>query len=380
MLHQRIDLPLLVSSLLLLGVGSVMVYSASSAVAEEMFSGDSGFFVKRYLVRLILGIVILVLFASLDYQKQKKWSPVWMAMGLVFLILVFVPGLGMTIRGATRTLNLFSMTIQPAEGIKIALVVYLAYWLDRNQHVLHRFVVGILPGLAVVGATCLLIVLQPDYGTAIVLAVTSFAMLYIGRARLLHLAGAGAVMLPVLLLKLYTTSHSRHRLMAYFDRFFGSSVEQTVNLQGADYQLQQALIGLGTGGIFGIGLGQSRQKFLFLPDPHTDFVFAVIGEELGFLGSLAVLGLFVVFAWRGIRIARMAPDAFGFFLASGLTILISLHVVVNIGVVTGLLPTTGLPLPFLSYGGSWLLFCMMSIGILLNISRMTYRRQRLQYD
>ena len=132
--------------------------------------------------------------------------------------------------------------------------------------------------------------------------------------------------------------------------------------------------------MFGNGLGQSRQKFLFLPDPHTDFVFAVIGEELGFLGSVAVLGLFVVFAWRGVRIARMAPDAFGFFLASGLTMLITLHVLVNIGVVTGLLPTTGLPLPFLSYGGSWLLFCMMSIGILLNISRMTYRRQRLQYD
>ncbi len=380
MLRQRIDLPLLVSSLLLLGVGSVMVYSASSAVAEEMFSGDSGFFVKRYLVRLILGIVILVLFASLNYQKQKKWAPVWMAVGLVILLLLFVPGIGLTIRGATRTLNLFSMTIQPAEGIKIALVLFLAYWLDRHQNVMDRLVIGLLPGLAVAGATCLLILLQPDYGTAIVLAVTAFAMLYVGRARLLHLAGAVGFMLPALFFKLYSSTHSRQRLMAYFDRFFGSSVEQAGNLQGADYQLQQALIGLGTGGVFGIGLGQSRQKFLFLPDPHTDFVFAVIGEELGFLGSLAVLALFAVFAWRGIRIARRAPDAFGFFLASGLTMLITLHVLVNIGVVTGMLPTTGLPLPFLSYGGSWLLFCMMSIGILLNISRMTYRRQRLQYD
>ena len=380
MLRQRIDLPLLVSSLLLLGVGSVMVYSASSAVAEEMFSGDSGFFVKRYLVRLILGIVILVLFASLNYQKQKKWSPILLAVGLVFLMLVFVPGIGLTIRGATRTLNLFSMTVQPAEGIKVALVIFLAYWLDKRRDVMDRFFVGLLPGLAVAGITCLLIVLQPDYGTAIVLAVTAFAMLYVGRARLLHLTGAVGIMLPVLFFKLYASSHSRQRLMTYFDRFFGNSVEQAVNLQGADYQLQQALIGLGTGGLFGIGLGQSRQKFLFLPDPHTDFVFAVIGEELGFLGSLAVLALFAVFVWRGIRIARHAPDAFGFFLASGLTMLIALHVLVNIGVVTGMLPTTGLPLPFLSYGGSWLLFCMMSIGILLNISRMTYRRQRLQYD
>lgn len=380
MLHQRIDLPLLVSSLLLLCVGSVMVYSASSAVAEEMFSGDSGFFVKRYLVRLILGIVILILFASLNYQQLRKWSPVLIALGMAFLILVFVPGIGMTIRGATRTLSLFSMTIQPAEGVKIALVIYLAYWLDRHQNVMDRFFIGFLPGLAIVAAACLLIGLQPDYGTAIVLVATSFAMLYVGRARILHLAGAVGILLPVLFYKLHSSAHSRQRLMTYFDRLFGDSVDQAVNLQGADYQLQQALIGLGTGGVFGNGLGQSRQKFLFLPDPHTDFVFAVIGEELGFLGSLAVLGLFVVFAWRGIRIARMAPDAFGFFLASGLTILITLHVLVNIGVVTGVLPTTGLPLPFLSYGGSWLLFCMMSIGILLNISRMTYRRQRLQYD
>ena len=380
MLHQRIDLPLLISSLLLLGVGSVMVYSASSAVAEEMFSGDSGFFVKRYLVRLILGIVILVLFASLNYQKLGKWSPVLIAVGMVFLALLFVPGIGLTIRGATRTLSMYSTTIQPAEGIKVALVIYLAYWLDRRQNVMDRFVIGFLPGMAVVAAVCLLIALQPDYGTAIVLAATSFAMLYIGRARLLHLASAVGIMLPVLFYRLYSSAHSRQRLMAYFDRLFGNSVDQTVNLQGADYQLQQALISLGTGGVFGNGLGQSRQKFLFLPDPHTDFVFAVIGEELGFLGSIAVLGLFVVFAWRGFRVARMAPDAFGFFLASGLTILITLHVLVNIGVVTGLLPTTGLPLPFLSYGGSWLLFCMMSIGILLNVSRMTYRCQRLQYD
>ena len=378
--QQRIDLPLLVSCLLLLGLGSVMVYSASSVVAEEMFSGDSSFFVKRYFVRLMLGIVILVLFASLNYQKLKKWSPACMVLGSVLLILVFVPGLGLTIRGATRTLDLLPVTIQPAEGIKVALVIYLAYWLEKNQEVIHKFVSGLLPGLAVVVAMCLLIALQPDYGTAIVLAVTAFSMLYVGRARLSHLAGVGLLVLPILSLKLYTSTHSRQRLLAYFDRFFGSSVEQAVNLQGSDYQLQQALIGLGTGGIFGIGLGQSRQKFLFLPDPHTDFEYAVIGEELGFLGSLMLLGLFVILAWRGFRIARMAPDTFGFFLASGLTILITLHVIVNIGVVTGLLPTTGLPLPFLSYGGSWLLFCMMSIGILLNISRMTYRRQRLMYD
>ena len=168
--------------------------------------------------------------------------------------------------------------------------------------------------------------------------------------------------------------------MAFLDRFWGDTAERAVNVQGADYQLQQSLIGLGTGGFFGTGLGQSKQKFLFLPDPHTDFVFAIIGEELGLFGGLLILGLFFVLAWRGFRIAKQAPDTFGFYLASGLTTLISTHVLLNIGVVTGLLPTTGLPLPFMSYGGTWLLFCLMSIGILLNISRSASRQQRLIYD
>jgi cell division protein FtsW len=165
--------------------------------------------------------------------------------------------------------------------------------------------------------------------------------------------------------------------MTYIERLFGDS--QAV-AQGSDYQLYQSLISLGTGGFFGTGLGQSRQKFHFLPDPHTDFVFSVIGEEMGFIGTVAVLVLFLILAWRGIRIANQSPDTYGFFLASGLTTLISLHVVLNIGVVTGLLPTTGLPLPFISYGGSWLLFCMMAVGIILNISRSTTRRRRMQYE
>jgi len=379
-LQQRIDLPLLISCLLLIGIGSVMVYSASSVVAEEMFSGDSGFFVKRYLIRLMIALIILVIFTSLNYQNLKKLSPLGMIFGAVLLILVLVPGLGIPIRGAVRTLDLFWVTLQPAEGIKIALVIYLAYWLEKKQNVIEQFRSGVLPGLVLIGGTCFLIALQPDYGTAIVLGVTSFTMLYIGRARLSHLFGVSFVVIPVLFFKLYNSTHSRQRLMTYFDRFFGSSVDQSINLQGADYQVQQALIGLGTGGLFGTGLGQGRQKFLFLPDPHTDFVFAVIGEELGFLGSVAVFSLFIVLAWRGMRIARMAPDAFGFFLASGLTVLITLHVLVNLGVVTGVLPTTGLPLPFISYGGSWLLFCMMSIGIMLNISRRSYRQQRLDYE
>lgn len=378
--RNRIDLPLLITTLLLVGLGAIMIYSASFVVAEEMFQGDSSWFLKRHLVRVSLGIGILILFANLDYRKMRKWTLVLMGVGIICLLLIYIPGLGLTIRGATRTLKLWVVNFQPAEGMKIAMVLFLAHWLDRSQHVIQKFVPGLLPGLIVVGVTFVLIALQPDFGTAIALGITSAVMLFIGRARFTHLLGVAALAVPFVGLKIYFSSHSRQRVMAYIQRFFGDTAEQTVNIQGSDYQLQQSLIGLGTGGFFGTGLGQSRQKFLFLPDPHTDFVFSIIGEELGMIGAFFVLGLFMVLAWRGIQIARHAPDAYGFFLASGLTTLISLHVILNIGVVTGLLPTTGLPLPFMSYGGSWLLFCMMSAGILLNISRHASRQQRLRYD
>lgn len=378
--RNRIDLPLLITTLLLVGLGAIMIYSASFVVAEELFQGESSFFLKRHLVRVALGIAILILFANLDYRRMRKWALIMMAISILCLLLIYVPGLGLTIRGATRTLKLWIINFQPAEGMKIAMVLFLAHWLDKSQHVIQKFVPGLLPGLIVIGVTFMLIALQPDFGTAIALAITSAVMLFIGRARMSHLVGVAALAVPFVGVKIYLSAHSRQRVMAYIDRFFGDAAEQTINVQGPDYQLQQSLIGLGTGGFFGTGLGQSHQKFLFLPDPHTDFVFAVIGEELGFFGAIFVLGLFLVLAWRGIRIATDAPDAYGFFLASGLTTLISLHVLLNIGVVTGLLPTTGLPLPFMSYGGTWLLFCMMSVGILLNISRSASRQTRLRYD
>ena len=375
--RNRIDILLLVTTLFLVGLGAVMIYSASFVTAEEMFHGESSFFLKRHLVRVALGIGLLVFFVHLDYRKLRKWSIIMIALGLLFLIVIFIPGLGLTIRGATRTLKLWVFNFQPAEFMKIAMVLFLAHWLEKRQHVIQKFVPGLLPGLVIIGIPFVLIAIQPDFGTAIALGLTAAMMLFIGRARMSHLVGVAALAIPFLCVKLYVSSHSRQRLLTYFDRLFGDS-ERVI--QGADYQLQQSLISLGTGGFFGTGLGQSHQKFLFLPDPHTDFVFAVIGEELGFFGAIAVLGLFLILAWRGIRIAQQAPDAYGFFLAAGLTGLIAVHVLLNVGVVTGLLPTTGLPLPFISYGGSWLLFCMMSVGILLNISRSTTRRQRLRYD
>lgn len=374
---SRIDIVMLVATLLLVGLGSVMIYSASFVVAEEMFNGESSFFLKRHVVRVALGLSLLAVFAHIDYRKIRAYSLPILALGLLALCLLFIPGLGLSIRGATRTLKIVFFNFQPAEYMKIALVLFLANWLDKHQDVIQKFVPGLLPGLIIVSVPFMLIALQPDYGTAIALGITAATMLFIGRARMAHLLAVAMTAIPFLSVKLYLSDHSRQRILTYFDRLSGDG--QSV-VQGSDYQLYQSLISLGTGGYFGTGLGQSRQKFLFLPDPHTDFVFAVIGEEMGFLGTIAVLGLFIILAWRGIRVAQQAPDGYGFYLAAGLTTLISLHVILNIGVVTGLLPTTGLPLPFVSYGGSWLLFCMIAVGIMLNISRSSTRRRRMQYE
>jgi cell division protein FtsW len=378
--RNRFDMPLLLAALILVGFGSIMVYSASFVLAEEMFHGESSFFLKRHLVRVILGIAILAIFAHLDYRKLRKWALPLVGAGLVCLVLVFIPGLGLSIRGATRTLKLGFINFQPAELMKIAMVLFLALYLEKRQHLIQRFVPGLLLPLGLIGLTFLLIAEQPDFGTAIALGATSAVMLFVGRARLVHLLAIGAAAIPIVCVKLYMSAHSRERLMTYLHRLFGDTEQMAVIQKDADYQVFQSLVSLGNGGVLGTGLGQGKQKFLFLPDPHTDFIFAIVGEEFGFIGTTAVLALFLVLAWRGIQVARQAPDAFGFFLASGLTFLLSIHVLLNIGVVTGLLPTTGLPLPFISYGGSWLLFCMMSVGILLNISRSSSRWQRLQYD
>ncbi|MEE2710434.1 MAG: putative lipid II flippase FtsW [Gemmatimonadota bacterium] len=374
--RNRIDMVMLVTTLLLVGIGAVMIYSASFVVAEEMFNGDSSFFLKRHVVRASLGICLLVLFIHLDYRNLRRFSLLLLGIGLVLLLLLFVPGLGLAIRGATRTLKIL-VSFQPAEYMKVALVIFLAHWLDKHQDVIKKFVPGLLPCLIITGIPFILIALQPDYGTALALGTTAAIMLFLGRVKKSHLLSVALTAIPFISATLYMSPHSRQRIMTYLERLFGDG--QAI-VQGPDYQLYQSLISLGTGGFFGTGLGQSRQKFLFLPDPHTDFVFAVIGEEIGFVGSAAVLSLFLILAWRGIRIARHSADTYGFFLASGLTALISLHVFINVGVVTGLLPTTGLPLPFISYGGSWLLFCMIAIGIMLNISRSTTRSRRMQYE
>jgi cell division protein FtsW len=258
---------------------------------------------------------------------------------------------------------LLGLSFQPAEMAKLAVVLFLASYFARRQDRLDSFLDGFLPPLLMTGLMAGLIILQPNFGTAIVLLITAAMIFFAGRARIGHLLGTAAVAVPALLLLMWTSSHGRTRLMALVDP---SQVSAR-----ATYQLAQSFYALGPGGWIGVGLGNSMQKLFFLPEPHNDFIFAIVGEELGFVGAVAVVALFALFLWRGTRAAVRAADPYAGYLAIGVTSLIVGQAVLNMAVVSGLLPTTGVPLPFLSFGGSSLVITLFAVGILLNVSRRT---------
>jgi cell division protein FtsW len=344
----------------LTGVGVVMVYSASAIVAHEWFA-DSAFFLKRQVLWAVLGLVALGLVQRVHYLRLRPLAPVLLAAALAALILVLVPGLGRAAGGARRWLSVGGvLSAQPSEGMKLALVLYLADALDRAGTRIGELRTLAGP-FAVTGLVCVLVVAQPDMGTAVLLALVAGGMLFAGGVRSRHLAGVGLVGLPALAAAALGEEYRRQRLLAF--------VNPWRDPQGAGFHIIQSLLALGSGGLWGVGLGQSRQKFYYLPERHTDFIFSILGEELGVVGGLGVLALYGILAVRGMRIARTAPDRFGSLLAAGLTVTIVAQAAINIGVTTGVLPITGVPLPLVSFGGSSLLSTMVASGILLNISQ-----------
>jgi cell division protein FtsW len=349
----------LVIAAILVGLGIVMVYSSSSVLASIRFA-DSGYFLERHLLRAGIGLAIMGAVVFVPVAFWARVAPLVLFAGLVSLILVMLIGQGPAQRWLPLPAILSGFAFQPSEFVKLALVLYLADVLVRKQEQMHELKTGLLPRAVVVGLIVALIALQPDLGTAIAVGLIAFVMLWVGGARLLHLVALGLAALPLVALSLYASRYQLQRVMSYLD---GN------DLRGSDYQVFQSLIALGSGGGIGVGLGNSMQKQQFLPEPHTDFVFAFVGEELGLAGTLSVIGLFAALALYGFRIAREAEDHHGFLVATGITVMISVYAVINIGVVTGMLPTTGLPLPFISYGGSSLLWNMIGIGILVGISR-----------
>jgi cell division protein FtsW len=359
---QAKDNILLITVLLLMGIGVVMVYSTSAIYVNSKFGGKNSFlFLEKHLMVLVPSLLSLILFSYIPYPYLRWVTYPFLALTLTLLILTLFSGFGVVLNNARRWLSIGPILFQPSEFAKLALIIYFSHALSKKQEKIKSFSKTFLPGLIILGLFFGLIFKQPDLGTSINLVIILVGLFFVAGIPLRYLLGLFLIAGPALGFLIWRVPYQRERLMAFLDPW-----KDPMN---SGYQLIQSLIALGNGGISGTGLGQGHQKLFYLPEPYADFIFATIGEELGLLGSFLILGLFTILIWRGIRIALQAPDLFGMLLASGLTLLIGTQFLINLGVVTGLLPTKGLPLPFISYGGSSLLACSTSVGILLSISR-----------
>ena len=350
---------LLLSMVMLLGIGVVMVYSASSVIAMKRFGSDIYFFKKQALHALV-AILVLVCCRHVPYSCYR--TLVYPILGIAFLSLMalYVPGVGHTVGGAKRWLRFFGVSFQPSEFARVALIIYLAYSMSKKQERIKAFTIGFLPHVIVLGCLTTLILMQPDFGMVAMIAVITWIMLFVGGARLSYLLGALVGMVPLAYYVLIHAGYRVKRLASFMDPWQCQS--------DAGYQVVHSLMAFGSGGILGTGIGTGYQKLFYLPEPHTDFIFSVVGEELGLIGVCFVTGLYFVILWRGVVIAMKARGLFATFLATGLTAALGLQACINAGVTLGLVPTKGLTLPFVSYGGTSLVMNAVAVGILMNIS------------
>lgn len=353
------DFILFLAVVMLLSVGIVIVFSASSYTSYVRY-GDAYYYLKKQLIWAALAFVAMYITMSIDYWKYKRWIGYGLIGAFVLLVAVLIPGIGKSVNGAQRWIDV-GFSIQPSEIIKLALVIFTAYGLSRKKGKVRNFKQGLLPYLIFLALACGLILKQPDLGTAISLAGTIYVMFFAAGARGTHLTGLAGVGLAGVVAAIIFEPYRMKRFLAFLHPF--------ADPLGSGFHIIQALYALGSGGLFGVGLGQSKQKMFYLPEQHTDFIFAILGEELGFIGGALVILLFFIFIWRGFKIALTSTDPFASLLAVGLTTMIGLQAIINIGVVTSSMPITGIPLPFISFGGTSLLFTLLGVGMLLNISR-----------
>ena len=363
---KKYDKMLLWIILALCGIGVVMLYSASSFKSLYLTSGLSDtIYLRSHLKRMIIGITAMFFFAVLDYRKLKSIAPHFIVLSIFLLFLTKIMSILNGSSSASRWLDIGFISMQTSDIARLSLIIYLAYYIDKKGNRIREFYTGIIPPLFLIAVMLFLIIVQPDFSTAAVLGMIGFIMLFIGGAKISHLAaasGAGlAIMIPVMLMMPYRMK----RIVYWISSIFGESESLGQNL---GYQAQQSLISLGNGGIKGLGIGNSLEKNLFLPEPHTDFIFAIIGEELGLWGAIIVLSIFLFLFQRGIKIAKGTTDTFGIMIAIGIVTSMILYAFINVGYVTGILPVTGLPIPLISHGGSNLVITLSGLGILLNIS------------
>lgn len=355
---KPMDFTFLIIVLILLAYGLIMVFSASSATAHYKYD-NAFYFIKRQFLWAILGLVVMFVVSRIPYKLYYRYA--LHLLGISVFLLILVPLIGVTVNGAKRWLGVGPIQFQPSEIAKFALIIFLSKSLSINTNALKKFWTGFIPYLAIIGIVAGLVLIEPHLSGAMVIALSGVVVLFLAGARVWHLLAlippaAGALALAIAL-----APYRMKRFTTFLDPF--------ADPLGDGWQVIQSLYAIGSGGIFGLGLGQSRQKFLYIPEAHTDYIFSIICEELGFFGALLVVILFVILIWKGIQIAVHAPDSFSSMLVSGIIALVAIQVVLNIAVVTSSMPPTGIPLPFFSYGGTSLVFLLAGMGIVLNISR-----------
>lgn len=357
---QGLDTPLLLSALLLTGIGIVMVYSASSAIANNTY-GNGYLFIKKQAISAAMGCLVMLGTAMTPYRAYKKFAYLFIGFSAILIILTQIPGIGHSAGGAARWIKIGGFSVQPSEIARLSMIIYLAYSLTKKQEFIKDFSIGFLPHVIFFLVFAILIMFQPDFGSVAILGMITWIMMFVGGVSIVHLVISLLPAIPVGIFVMVSASYRMERLVSFLDPWKYRSDE--------GYQIVNSLMAFGSGGILGKGLGNGYQKLFYLPEPHTDFIFSVIGEELGLWGVLAIITVFAVVILRGISIARNTEDRFGSLLATGIVTSLGLQVCINMGVAMGLLPPKGLALPFLSYGGSSLIINMAATGILINIAR-----------
>lgn len=356
---ERYDLVILLMAVALTCFGVVMVYSASSVMATKKFH-DGFYFLKRQGIYAVLGFGVMVLAMRIDYRQWREYAVPILLGCLVLLLLVFIPGIGGTAKGASRWIKFPGFNFQPSELAKIALIMYMAYSLDKKQEKVKFFSTGFAPYMVLLAVLLAILLKQHDLGAALTMGGVAILMLFAAGTRPRYILGMVVLALPFLYFLVMNVDYRRRRILAYLNPW-----EDPTN---TGFQIIQSWLAFGNGGVIGQGLGEGKQKMFYLPEAHTDFILSVVGEELGLIGVVVIAAMFLMLVLRGVRVALMSQDPFGRFLAFGIVTLLGIQAFVNMGVVTGLLPTKGLALPFISYGGSSLIVTLFAVGILLNVS------------
>ncbi|MBU1627884.1 putative lipid II flippase FtsW [bacterium] len=355
------DNVLFLTTIILLGIGVVMVYSSSSVLASRYHENSSFFLIKQG-ISAFLGLVLMFFIMRIDYQNYKSSGFIYPLLFLtgILLLLVFVPGISEKINGARRWIKLYYFSFQPSEIAKIVIILYLAYFLDKKNNVQRKAEHLFIGPAMIIGFLLFLIIKEPDFSTCMIILVTAVSIYFIAGLRVMHIASIALCFIPAFYFLIYKCDYRWERILAY--------IRSILNPLEAHYQVQHSILAMGNGGLSGLGFGNSAEKYLFLPLPHSDFIFSIIGEEFGLLGTICIVLFFSIFIWRGFLISKRAKDVFGTLLAGGITFLFAVEIIINIGVTSAILPVSGVVLPFISCGGSSLIAKMIQVGILLNIS------------